>query len=1034
MSSMNTPGPRWPLTGRMLVSLLAGVPVAFFMACDSPSRIAGLGPSGPRMIESLALVPPATGVVISQVYGGGGNSLAKYKNDFIELYNPGTTYVSLVGASVQYTSAGGSSWQVTKLTGRIAPGGYYLVKEAAGAGGTVDLPSPNDVGTISMGAGAGKVALVSSINALTGTGCTAPIPTTIIDFVGYGTGTSGANCFEGRAPAPSLSNTTAAFRLKDGVIQDTDQNGDDFVSGTPNPRFGVDEGTAGPFDHVAITGGPTVNLNQAVTLTAGLQDANGVAITDPSATFTWSSGDDQTVQIAATSGNTATIRGLKLGGPITITVAGTSNGVTRPGTAPITVVNAPANIRLSPGTTPLVIGYQTQIFIDSSSRDGTGARVNASNVTWESSAPTIVSVDAQGLVTAAGEGTASIKVTASDGSTSSINLPTEVPIYSSTARAGHNLEFGTPTDADPSDDIIIERKQYTLSYNTHRGGPNWVSWNLSASHLGTRNRCNCYSADTALVRLGYGQYMLTTLDYTNGGYDRGHMEPSGDQTTTDGENATTFFLTNFLPQKHELNAGPWENLENDLRDSVRAGREAYVIAGGIFSGGVGLGSIKNEGKIQIPDSTWKIVVMMPANTGLANVTSAQDVNVFAVNMPNVVSPLNADWSTYKTTVSKLQKSTGYDFLSALPAAIQCQVEGGVCAHLTGSGLAGGAEGQTLTFDASTSSGQGGTTALSYEWRVNGQVAGTGATLSYAFADNGIYQVSVKVSRADGASDEATAAVTITNVAPAVANLPAATVAEGSIYSASGSFADPGDDHWVATVDYGDGTGAQPLTLTGKSFTLSHAYANNGQYTVTVTVTETDVEAGRGSQTAAVTVTNVPPVVAAFTGATILRGESFAAAGTFADPGADSWTATVNYGDGSATTTLALSGQSFALQHSYATPGVFTVTVTVADGDGGSGTRTAQVTVLSTADGLTTFGSMIAGMASGGVMQDGDAKWLANKVDVAAKELERGNVLPTRNQLEEILGRIDAARSAGRLSSADASTLATYASRLLSSLS
>src|SRR3989440_12685952 len=101
-------------------------------------------------------------VVISQVYGGGGNSGATYTNDFIELANRGTAPVDLSGWSVQYASAAGTSYQVTALTGSVAPGAHYLVQEAQGTGGTTPLPTPDTTGTITMAAGSGKVALVTS--------------------------------------------------------------------------------------------------------------------------------------------------------------------------------------------------------------------------------------------------------------------------------------------------------------------------------------------------------------------------------------------------------------------------------------------------------------------------------------------------------------------------------------------------------------------------------------------------------------------------------------------------------------------------------------------------------------------------------------------------------------------------------------------------------------------------------------------------------------------------------------------------------
>ena len=103
-------------------------------------------------------------VVISQVYGGGGNSGATLKNDFVELFNRGAAAVDISSWSIQYASASGSSWQVTNLVGTIQPGQYYLVQEAAGSGGTVNLPTPDAVGTIPMSGTNGKVALVNYPN------------------------------------------------------------------------------------------------------------------------------------------------------------------------------------------------------------------------------------------------------------------------------------------------------------------------------------------------------------------------------------------------------------------------------------------------------------------------------------------------------------------------------------------------------------------------------------------------------------------------------------------------------------------------------------------------------------------------------------------------------------------------------------------------------------------------------------------------------------------------------------------------------
>lgn len=166
-------------------------------------------------------------VVVSQVYGGGGNSGATYRNDFIELRNNGNAAVDVSGWSVQYASATGTSWQKTNLVGSIPAGGYYLIREAQGTGGTVDLPAPDASGTIPMSGTAGKVALVGNQTALSGS---CPLGGAVIDFVGFGA----ANCAE-TSPTPALGNTTAALRKNDGAT-DTGNNNADFAVASPDPR------------------------------------------------------------------------------------------------------------------------------------------------------------------------------------------------------------------------------------------------------------------------------------------------------------------------------------------------------------------------------------------------------------------------------------------------------------------------------------------------------------------------------------------------------------------------------------------------------------------------------------------------------------------------------------------------------------------------------------------------------------------------------------------------------------------------------
>jgi len=172
----------------------------------------------------------ASQVVISQVYGGGGNADAPFRNDFVELHNRSASIISLEGWSVQYASSGSVFSNVTLLSGSIQPGGYYLVQQAAGNSTTAPLlPTPDATGTIAMSGTNGKIAL-SNTSAAFGVANPSGDPS-LSDLVGYGS----ANAFEGALAVPVLSNTTAAIRKVAGS-QDTNNNAADFTRGSPAPR------------------------------------------------------------------------------------------------------------------------------------------------------------------------------------------------------------------------------------------------------------------------------------------------------------------------------------------------------------------------------------------------------------------------------------------------------------------------------------------------------------------------------------------------------------------------------------------------------------------------------------------------------------------------------------------------------------------------------------------------------------------------------------------------------------------------------
>ena len=181
-------------------------------------------------LSASAWAVPAD-VVISQVYGGGGNSGATLKSDFIEIFNRSANPVTLTGWAVQYAATTGSSWtnRTNIPTITLQPGQYYLIKEADGTGGTTALPTPDLTGTIAMAGGAAKVALTSNQTALTGTN---PSGGAIVDMIGWGNGTNG---FEGAAAGQTSTNALAAIR-NNGGCDDTDNNANDFTIATANPR------------------------------------------------------------------------------------------------------------------------------------------------------------------------------------------------------------------------------------------------------------------------------------------------------------------------------------------------------------------------------------------------------------------------------------------------------------------------------------------------------------------------------------------------------------------------------------------------------------------------------------------------------------------------------------------------------------------------------------------------------------------------------------------------------------------------------
>jgi predicted extracellular nuclease len=253
-----------------------------------------------------AVLASSSGVVISQVYGGGGNTGATIKNDFIEIFNAGATAVNIGDWSVQYASATGTSWALTKIPAgtMLQPGRYLLISEAAGSSTTATPLVGDVVGTIAMSGTAGKVALVSAVTALTGS---APSGGNLVDLIGFG----GANGSETAATA-ALSNTTAALRAANGCT-DTDNNSADFAISGPVPRSSATAanlcaGSGVPVDQAIVPLCPdaSVTAGKAGRFAVTASDADSI-VNRAAISGTWPGGFSLgTFVAAAADGGTAT--------------------------------------------------------------------------------------------------------------------------------------------------------------------------------------------------------------------------------------------------------------------------------------------------------------------------------------------------------------------------------------------------------------------------------------------------------------------------------------------------------------------------------------------------------------------------------------------------------------------------------------------------------------------------------------------------------------------------------------------------------
>jgi len=229
---------------------------------------------------------------------------------------------------------------------------------------------------------------------------------------------------------------------------------------------------------------------------------------------------------------------------------------------------------------------------------------------------------------------------------------------SASATRDNNLTFGNPSNASTSssNNYLVSRTEYALAYNNSKGTSKWVSWHLSDAWMGSASRQNNFRADT---RLPSNFYRATTSDYTNSGFDRGHICPSADRTYSTTANSNTFYMTNIAPQAPRNNQQTWKNFESYCRSLAEAGYELHIVAGIAGRGGTGRNGYRttiDNGNIEVPSSFWKAVLILPNgsnDTGRVN----SNTRIIAINVPNNDN-ISSNWANYRTSVNTIESLTG----------------------------------------------------------------------------------------------------------------------------------------------------------------------------------------------------------------------------------------------------------------------------------------------------------------------------------------------------------------------------------------
>ena len=948
---------------------------------------------------------PLTHLVISQIYGGGGNSGATFTNDYVELYNGTTGPIDTGGWTIQYGSATGTTWQAQPLGGVIQPGEYYLIQLASGGANGAPLPLlPNVAGSINMSATAGKVAL--SNNGDPFDGCPTGDPY-LVDLVGYG---STANCFEGATRAPGASNTTAIFRKNNGAT-DTNVNGSDFVTGAPNPRRTTPIQEIGPY---------VLNVDPRNNASAAPRDAS-MTITfteDVTVSGAWfniscvSSGlHNDATYVSAFSGSVWIITpnaNFLAGEQCTATVyQGFVHDVDVDDSGPNTdtlTADYSWTFTVSTGTAPPYTADVHLTFGNPSS--ATADLLNPNNYLMEKPELSLSYNRDRGTpnwvswhLTDEWIGTLTRVDTfrpdpAVDPSWYRVN---QFDYQSSGFDRGHM----TPNaDRDKETSIPINQATFLMSNMIPQSPDNnqgpWADLENFLRTLLPSNELYIVAGPAGTGGTGSGGFATTIAN--------GHVtvpsqtwkcalvlpKLSGDDTLR--VTAATQTICVIMPNVQGIRNDDWHNYLTTV-DAVEAltGYDLFANVPDAIENAIEAG-VNGANPPGVDDSSvttaednavsFTLDIATPnANPLTYTIVDAPDHGVLSGTDANRTYTPVADFFGTDTFTFRVSSSSGTSNLGTVTITVTPVNDAPVAANDVKSTN----EDTALTFPASDLTANDAAGPLNESTQSLTVTSVTGATLSAGTITytppanyNGPASFSYTVCDNGTPSLCATAAVNVTvlpvNDPPSASITVPPSTAEGSAVNATVSVTDVDDSSftyaWSVTKNgspYGTGSGSS----------FSFTPDDNGSYDVSVVVS--DAGNASGSDTETVTATNVAPAITSITGPTapVQLGASATVNATYVDPGtADTHTANIMWDD-STSSTVSCAGGTCTAPHTFAAAGVYSVTVVVSDDDGGSDSATFNyVVVVNATGGFVTGGGWIDTPSGKGTLNV-DAKYQKN---------------------------------------------------------